>query len=259
MINWNPDPAIFHLGFLSPRWYGLSWGLAFYLGFLLLRRVFAAEKRSVQHLDTLTIYMIVFTILGARAGHMLFYEPEVLLSSPLDFFKIWQGGLASHGGVLGIMLGLVAFRRRVKGYTLLWLFDRMAIVAALSSGLIRLGNLMNSEIIGTPTTLPWAFIFERVDSVPRHPAQLYEALIYFAVFGLLWFLYKRGTGERKPGMLFGVLMTLVFTARFFVEFVKEHQVDFESSLPLDMGQLLSLPFIAVGVYFLLRPKASATP
>mgnify|MGYP001627224256 FL=1 len=260
MIHWNPNPEIFDLGFIAPRWYGLCWGLAFYLSFLVMRRIFVAEKRPLQNLDTLTIYMIIFTILGARAGHMLFYEPAALLANPLEFFRIWNGGLASHGGTLGIMLGLWLFQRKVKGYSLVWLFDRLAIVAALSSTLIRIGNLMNSEIIGTPTTLPWAFVFERIDGIPRHPAQLYEAVVYLAIFGLLWFLYQRGVATRKPGTLFGVLMTTVFTARFVIEFVKEHQVDFESTLPLDMGQLLSLPFIVVGAYFLLRrsPQEAAS-
>ncbi|MCU0330523.1 MAG: prolipoprotein diacylglyceryl transferase [Candidatus Kapabacteria bacterium] len=257
MIYWNVDPVIVDLGFLAPRWYGLSWGLAFYLCYLAMKSIFTREKLPLKDLDDLTITVIVATVVGARVGHMVFYDFQDLLADPFSLFAIWKGGLASHGGVLGILLAAAWFFRKHPSYSLMWLLDRLAVVSPIAAVSIRLGNLMNSEIIGMPTDVPWAFVFTKVDMLPRHPAQLYEALAYAAVFAMQWLLYKRSWGA-KPGRLFGAMMVAIFTSRFFIEFLKERQVSFEDALPLDMGQILSIPFVVVGLYYLLRKRSSAS-
>ena len=256
MIHWHVDPVLFTLGPISPRWYGVLFALSFVLSYYIMRAIFRNERKPLVDLDALTIYMIVGTILGARLGHVLFYEPQIIQENPLELFAIWKGGLASHGGALGIILGLYLFHRKRPAYGMVWLLDRLAIVAAISGMCIRIGNLFNSEILGRPTDVPWAFVFEFEDMQPRHPAQLYEALLCLALFILLWMMYKRGVAFSHPGRLIGTFLVLLFAGRFLIEFIKERQVAFEAGLPLDMGQLLSLPFIAVGVWFLVRPSAS---
>lgn len=258
MIEWNVDPVIFTLGPLSPRWYGILFASAFLLSFWVMKKVFVKEQKNLKDLDSLTIYMIVGTIVGARLGHVLFYEPELMLSNPFEILAVWHGGLASHGGALGIIGGLWLFHKKKKGYSMIWLLDRLAIVAAVSGMCIRLGNLMNSEIIGRPTDVPWAVWFKLVDPLPvwRHPAQVYEAIVCLVLFVYLWRLYKKGVGTNNPGRIIGLFLVLLFTARFGIEFLKEHQVGFEANLPLDLGQLLSLPFIAVGVWLLARSRPS---
>lgn len=262
MIEWNVDPVLFTLGPLSPRWYGVLFALAFYLSYRVMHVIYVGEKKEQRDLDALTIYMIAGTILGARIGHVLFYEPEIFAANPLEVFAIWHGGLASHGGALGIITGLWIYHRRKVGYSMTWLLDRLSIVAALSGMCIRLGNLFNSEIIGRPTDVPWAFWFQRVDPVMpvwRHPTQIYEALLCLAVFAITWMMYRRGQAFTNPGRLFGVFLVLIFSGRFLIEFVKERQVDFEAALPIDMGQILSIPFIAVGVYYLVRSARASAP
>lgn len=260
MIQWNVDPTIFTIGPLSPRWYGLLFATAFLVSHHVMKKIFTAEKLDLKDLDSLTIYMIVGTILGARLGHVLFYEPQIVLKSPLEVIAIWHGGLASHGGALGIIIGLWLFQRRRKTYTMTWLLDRLAIVAALSGMCIRIGNLFNSEIVGRATDVPWAFWFKLNDPLPvwRHPAQLYEAIICLVIFLGLWSLYKRGLARAYPGRIFGIFLVVLFSSRFLVEFIKEHQVGFEASLPIDMGQILSIPFIVAGVWYLVR-SAMAGP
>lgn len=231
----------------------MLFALAFVLSYYIMRSIFRKERKPIVQLDQLTIYMIVGTIMGARIGHVLFYEPDIFLNNPLELFAIWKGGLASHGGALGIILGLYLFHLRHRSYSMIWLLDRLAIVAAISGMCIRIGNLFNSEILGRPTDVPWAFVFEFEDMQPRHPAQLYEAVLCLSLFVLTWMMYKRGVAFKHPGRIIGTFLILLFVGRFLVEFIKERQVGFENSLPLDMGQLLSLPFIAVGVWLLLRP------
>lgn len=255
MIHWNVDPEIFTLGPLSPRWYGVLFATAFLLSYALMKRMFVDARKPLKDLDSLTITIIVGTMVGARFGHVLFYEPQIILENPLEFFAVWKGGLASHGGALGILTGIWWFRRKHSGYGLLWMLDRMAIVAAISAMCVRLGNFFNSEILGRPTDVPWAIVFERVDALPRHPAQLYEALIYLLVFIALQVLYRKGWADKHPGKLIGIFFTTVFTSRFFIEFLKEYQEGWEASLPIDMGQILSLPFIAVGIWFILKRSA----
>jgi prolipoprotein diacylglyceryl transferase len=254
MIEWNVDPVLFTLGPLSPRWYGVLFGLAFYISYLIMRRMFNDDKRPLKDLDSLAILIIVGTIVGARVGHVLFYDTQLIFEQPLEVFAVWHGGLASHGGALGIITALWIFHRKHRNYSMVWLLDRLAIVAAISGMCIRIGNLFNSEILGRATDVPWAFWFKLVDPLPvwRHPAQIYEALLCLDVFILLWIMYKRGIATKAPGKLFGTFLVVIFTGRFFIEFIKEHQEAFEASLPLDMGQLLSIPFVLVGVWYLVR-------
>ncbi|MCX6141001.1 MAG: prolipoprotein diacylglyceryl transferase [Candidatus Kapabacteria bacterium] len=256
MIEWNVDPTIFTLGPLSPRWYGVLFATAFLLSYQVMKKIFLAEKLELKDLDSLTIYMIVGTILGARLGHVLFYEPQIALENPFEVFAIWHGGLASHGGAFGIIAGLWLFHRKRRSYTMTWLLDRLAIVAALSGMCIRLGNLFNSEILGRPTDAPWAVWFKLNDALPvgRHPAQVYEAILCLVIFLGLWTLYKRGLALSNPGRIFGIFLVVLFTGRFLIEFIKERQVGFEAALPIDMGQILSIPFIAAGVWYLVRSR-----
>lgn len=258
MIEWNIDPVIFTLGPISPRYYGILFALAFVISYHFMKRMFADDKRGQKELDSLTITIIVGTIAGARLGHVLFYEPHVLIEDPFEVFAIWHGGLASHGGALGIIAGLWVFHKRFPKFSMIWLLDRLAVVAAVSGMCIRIGNFFNSEILGHPTDVPWAVWFAQVDLAPvaRHPAQLYEALLCALVFVFLWWRYKRGDAFNAPGRLIGYFLVMIFTGRFFIEFVKELQVAFEASLPLDMGQLLSIPFVIGGFYFLWKSSQS---
>ncbi|MCM2277666.1 MAG: prolipoprotein diacylglyceryl transferase [Oligoflexia bacterium] len=250
MIHWNVSPELLSIGSFSIRWYGLLFAISFVLGFRIVQKMFAAEKVSEKHLDPLFIYMIVGTIGGARVGHCLFYEPEIYLADPIRILKVWEGGLASHGAAIGIFFALFLYCRKHR-LSWLWLVDRLCITVALAGGFIRLGNLFNSEILGKPAELPWSFVFTRIDAIPRHPTQLYESLGYFAAFALLYRLYWSGKGKRQ-GYLFGLFLMLIFGSRFVWEFFKENQVAFESSLPLNMGQLLSVPLVALGAFLFAR-------
>ncbi len=256
---WDIAPEIFNLGSLQVRWYGLLFALSFLLGFKILQRIFILEARPPADLDRLFLAMILGTTLGARLGHCLFYEPAYYLSHPLEILKIWKGGLASHGAAIGILFALYIFARKTSYATWLWTVDRIVIAVALGGGLVRLGNFMNSEIIGKPTSLPWAIIFKRVDMIPRHPTQLYESFCYFLIFVTLYLLYHRKKELTSEGSLTGLFFILVFGVRFFVEFLKEDQVAFERSLPLNMGQLLSIPAIAFGIFLVLRAKRKGPP
>jgi phosphatidylglycerol:prolipoprotein diacylglycerol transferase len=254
-INWNPSPEIFTIpGIDWPvRWYGLMWALAFIGSHFFMNRIYRTEGRTEKELDTLTLYVIVGTILGARLGHCLFYDPAYYLSHPLDILKVYEGGLASHGGAIGILIAMWLYCRKTKE-SWLWLFDKIVVVVPLASMLIRFGNLMNSEIIGTPTNVPWAFVFTSVDNIPRHPAQLYEAIFCLFLFVLMYWLWKNKRDRFAPGFMFGLMCVLFFTERFFDEFVKENQEAFEASMALNMGQILSIPFVIVGLYMMWRAK-----
>lgn len=254
-INWNPSPEIFTIpGIDWPvRWYGLMWALAFIGSHFFMNRIYRTEGRTEKELDTLTLYVIVGTILGARLGHCFFYDPAYYLSHPLDILKVYEGGLASHGGAIGILIAMWLYCRKTKE-SWLWLFDKIVVVVPLASMLIRFGNLMNSEIIGTPTNVPWAFVFTSVDSLPRHPAQLYEAIFCLFLFVLMYWLWKNKRDRFAPGFMFGLMCVLFFTERFFDEFVKENQEAFEAGMVLNMGQILSIPFVIVGLYMMWRAK-----
>ncbi|MEW5845503.1 MAG: prolipoprotein diacylglyceryl transferase [Bacteroidota bacterium] len=250
-ITWNIDPEIFRIGPFSVRYYGLMWALAFYVGYIIFNRFVKREHLPEGFLDSLTMYMIVGTVIGARLGHCLFYEPDYYLSNPIEILKIWHGGLASHGAAIGILIALYLFARKHK-VPMVYVMDRVVITVAIGGAFIRLGNLMNSEIYGVETTLPWGFIFTRNGEVlPKHPTQLYEALSYAAIFFLLYWLYVKADGKLRNGFIFGIFLVLLFGARFLIEYVKEPQVEFEKHMMLNMGQWLSVPFIFAGVGFLI--------
>jgi phosphatidylglycerol---prolipoprotein diacylglyceryl transferase len=249
-IHWNVSPTIFSIGPVSVRWYGLLFAMSFVVGYFIMLRIFRKEHIPEPMLDQLSMYMLIATVVGARLGHVLFYEPASYLAHPLDILKIWQGGLASHGAAIGIIVALYLFARKTR-QPFLWVIDRIVIVVALSGFFIRTGNLFNSEIYGNATTLPWGFIFERAgETMPHHPTQIYEGLCYLGIFFfLLWYYYQKD-GKPRPGFLFGVFLIGVFGFRFIVEFIKEPQVAFESSMALNMGQLLSIPLIIAGIVLL---------
>jgi len=250
-IEWNPSPEIFPGTWLPVRWYGLLFASGFFFGYLIMQRIFKHEKLPIKLLDQLATYMIVSTVIGARLGHVLFYEPAYYMGNPLEILKIWNGGLASHGAAIGILVALYLFSRKNKK-PYLWVVDRIVIVVALAGFFIRMGNLMNSEIFGIETAVPWAFIFVQIDNIPRHPTQIYEALSYLAIFGYLYWYYWKTDGKPRPGFIFGMFLILLFTVRFFIEFVKVPQVGFEADMVLNMGQWLSIPFVLLGLYLVFR-------
>jgi phosphatidylglycerol---prolipoprotein diacylglyceryl transferase len=265
VIPWDVNPEIFRIGHFAIRWYGLLFASSFLFGYLILLRIFKNENLSDVLLDRLTVYMAVGVIVGARLGHCLIYEPADYLSHPLEILKIWKGGLASHGAAVGILLAILFFvRKEKKDYV--WAIDRVSIVVALSGFFIRMGNLMNSEIYGVETTLPWGFVFLRNhETAPKHPTQIYEALAYLSIFILLYWIYWRKKGKFVPGTLISLTCLLIFTARFFIEFLKEDQVRFEEvmkvNIGLNWGQVLSIPFIILGAIWLwssLKKQEKAT-
>lgn len=338
-IVWNVSPEIFSIGSWPVRWYGLFFALAFLVGQYVLIKMYTSEGRSEKDVEILTIYMVIAVILGARLGHVLFYQPMDYLTNPLDILKIWEGGLASHGAAAGILIALYLYTRKHKGQSYMYVLDRMVVVVALAGFFIRMGNLMNSEIIGEPTTFPAAFVFvedveaaiERTNPVavreaeivknsriipaneielqgldiklqlhpqadiqktvdhiielvnerrslnelvqipyqpevdkngssvtikawgiPRHAAQFYEAISSLLIFILLYYLYSKKKKELPEGRLFGLFMVVLFSLRFFYEFLKEPQVGFEETMILNMGQILSIPLVIVGLFILMR-------
>lgn len=251
-ITWDIDPDIFTIPFINHpvRWYGLLFAFAFLISQQIMYFIYKRDGRPATEVDTLTVYAVVATIVGARLGHVLFYDPIHYFQNPIKILMVWEGGLASHGGVIGILIAIYLFARKTNA-NYLWVLDRVSIVASLTFCIIRLGNLMNSEMIGTPTNLPWAFIFTRMDDVPRHPAQLYEAIHYFIWFIVLFLVWYRLKDRMKIGLLFSWSLIILFSLRFVDEFFKLDQVDFEGSMILNMGQLLSIPFILTGVLLLI--------
>jgi phosphatidylglycerol:prolipoprotein diacylglycerol transferase len=253
---WNVDPVLVEIGPLSIRYYGLFFALAFLLGHNIIRAVFRREEKPEEDLAALLLFMMAGTIAGARLGHCLFYDPGYYLSHPLEIVMFWTGGLASHGGAIGILAALFVYARHRPDQPYLWLLDRIAIVVALGGFFIRLGNLFNSEILGLPSDLPWAIVFARIDDLPRHPAQLYESFAYGTIFAGLYSLYLR-LGQQTPrGLLFGLFLAAVFGFRFLVEFLKERQAAFSADLLLSVGQMLSLPLLLLGVALLARLRRS---
>lgn len=244
---WNVNPEIFSLGAFAPRWYGLLFALGFLIGYQWMQKVYREEGKPENDLSSLLFHMMLGTIIGARLGHTLFYEPGYYLANPLEILYVWKGGLASHGGALGIIIAVALYCRKHKDQPWLWIADRVAPAIAICSGCIRIGNFFNSEIIGKPSDAPWAVIFERVDNVPRHPAMLYEAICYFILAAILIAYYQKKKPNIRSGSMLGILFIGIFSARFFIEFVKENQVSFEESMALNMGQILSVPFVIVGI------------
>jgi prolipoprotein diacylglyceryl transferase len=261
-IQWNLDPEIINVFGISIRYYGLLFVSGLILCIYILGWIFKRENIPSENLEKLSIYGMIGILAGARIGHCLFYELSYYLAHPLEMvlpitflpdggikFTGYQG-LASHGGVLGLLIALYFYSRKTK-HSMIDTIDLIAVVAALEFGFIRLGNFMNSEIIGIPTTKPWSVIFERVDNLPRHPAQLYEAISYFIIFTIMMILYKKTRDRLKNGFFFGLATILCVTARFIIEFVKENQVRFEDGMIFNMGQLLSLPYILAGIGLLI--------
>ena len=265
-IVWNPDLTAFHIGSWGLRWYSLCWLVGLLLAYLIVRRLFKEQKISDEKFEPLFIYCFLGILIGARLGHCIFYQPDYFLTSWKGFVEMllpihflpdggWKmtgyEGLASHGGTLGLILALLLYVKKTK--VPLWtVLDNIAIATGTTACFIRLGNLMNSEIIGRVTDVPWAFIFERVDQMPRHPGQLYEAIAYAVFFVVSWVLYRRRPDRVGTGFFFGLCLFYIFLFRFFIEYTKEIQEAFEAGLPLDMGQILSIPFILIGGWFMVK-------
>ncbi|MDF1877553.1 prolipoprotein diacylglyceryl transferase [Sulfurimonas sp. SAG-AH-194-L11] len=248
---WDASPIAFSLGPITVFWYGILFATSILLGLEFMKWVFKIEGKNEAVLEPLFLYTVVGIVVGARLGHCLFYDPAFYLANPLKIFAVWEGGLASHGGGLGAIIALYFATKKYK-VDFLWLIDRLIIPTALFGFLVRMGNFMNSEIVGLKTDVSWAIIFTRVDLYPRHPAQLYEAFSYLAIFILLFFIYKFSQAKIKPGLLLGLFLTLVFSARFLVEFVKVKQADYDTSfLFMSTGQALSIPFLLVGIGFVI--------
>lgn len=261
-IDWNPSIEAFSIGGFAMRWYALCWLIGLLSAYFIVRKLYKEQKIKDELFDPLFVYCFVGILVGARLGHCIFYEPDYFLSSgkhivemivPIRFLADggWKftgyAGLASHGGTLGLIAALWLYVRRTK--LPIWqVLDNIAIATPVTACFIRLGNLMNSEIIGKVTDVPWAFVFEQVDMQPRHPGQLYEAIVYALLFFIGWYLYRRMPQKVGTGFFFGLCLTYIFTARFFIEYTKELQEAFEASLPIDMGQILSIPFIIIGIY-----------
>lgn len=261
-IRWDVEPTIWSYGFITLRWYGLLFALAFLVDYQVMLRIFRYEHKPQRDLESLTIAMVLATIIGARLGHCLFYDFSYYIANPLRILYVWEGGLASHGGAIGILVALYLYSRKRPDQPFLWIADRIAVVAALSGFFIRLGNLFNSEVFGIETSLPWGFIFvngQNAGPDPRHPTQLYESLFYLIVFFVLYRLYNKRREKTPYGYLLGMFLILVFTFRFFVEFLKVNQESFENTLLLNMGQLLSIPFVLLGVWLLLRSRNNPAP
>lgn len=260
-ITWEASPEIFRIGDFALRWYGLMFALGFLLGFNMVRRMFRREDAPEEWLDSLFLYLVAGTILGARLGHVVFYEWDYYQDNLMEIPMVWRGGLASHGGVIGVLTALWAFSRFVSKKPFFWVSDKVTVPIALVGAMIRFGNLMNSEILGLPSDAPWAFHFvnaarQSLADVPRHPVQLYESLSYLFSFGLLYYLYWKRDAWRKPGWLTGLWFVLIFGFRFVWEYFKSDQGGFQDQLGnlLTTGQWLSIPCVLLGLVLMIRAK-----
>jgi len=264
-IHWNVSPEFFSIGPISVRWYGLMFALGFLLGYQIMFKMFKFESSNTEWLDKLFIYTIVATIVGARLGHVFFYGWEYYSQHLIEIFlPIAKGatgykfvgyqGLASHGGAIGIVVAIYFFSKKVTKRSILWTLDRLIIPTALVGAMIRTGNLMNSEIYGVATDLPWGFIFERNhETVAKHPTQIYEALGYLLLFfSSMWIFFKAKDLKDRTGFIIGYGFAFMFLVRFLVEFIKEDQEAFEAGMMLNMGQILSIPFVLAGCYLMYR-------
>ena len=260
-IVWDMDPVLLKLGSIELRWYGLMWGLGFILAYEMVSRLFKKEKYPDNWADKLFIYCIVSTVIGARLGHCLFYEWDYYSVNPVEIFKIWHGGLASHGGVFAIILALIWYSKKVTKKSVWWLFDRMIPAVAVVCFCIRFGNLMNSEIFGYPTSMPWGFEFVRsrewqhlYPGLACHPTQVYEMIYCALAFIVSWLMYNKFHLQNRVGLITGVSLLIFFGSRFVLEFMKNPQVASESSMMLNIGQLLSLPLILLGTYLIYSSR-----
>lgn len=249
-IHWNPNPVLFDLGFIQPKWYGVLFVAGFAIGYLLFKREALKQNISIQKIDNLLFLVLGLSIAFARLAHVFFYDWDTYKNDIPAIFKIWEGGLASHGGMFGAFVGTWIWARYMAKVNFMKIVDLLCVLGPMVGGFIRLGNLMNSEIIGKPSTLPWAFVFEIKDAIPRHPAQLYEAICYFIGFGIMWALYKK-FGLRYSGMLAGAVLLIIFIPRFLIEFIKVEQEAESLNLFLNTGQILSIPFMLVGLILMI--------
>ena len=266
-ITWTANPILFNHG-VTIRWYGVMFIIGFFLGYKILARTFRHEGAYEKWVGTILVYLVISTIVGARLGHVFFYAWDYYSQHPIEILYTWEGGLASHGATIGIFIAMLLYSLFVTKKSPLWILDRLVIPIALVGALVRIGNLLNHEIYGHPTDLPWGFRFvvnlhnwmngaQPIFSLPSHPTQIYEALCYLALFGLLMWMYWKKNAESRPGLLFGVFFVILFASRFLIEFVKNPQEAFEVGMTLNMGQWLSIPFIIAGIcliiYALVHP------
>ncbi|MFH6966145.1 prolipoprotein diacylglyceryl transferase [Flavobacterium sp. FlaQc-28] len=262
VLNWNVDPVIYWITDSFPlKYYGALFACGLLLGYYIVRNIYKKENLSVENLDSLLVYVIVGTILGARLGHVFFYEPEYFMQHPVEILLpiketagvykfVGYQGLASHGGSIGVLIALVLYCRKYH-VKFLWLLDKMAVGVPVTGAFIRFGNFMNSEIYGKATNGNWGVVFQKDDMIPRHPTQLYEAFAYLVIFGILFKMYKSERIRNANGLIFGTFLTLLFLARFIIEFFKENQESFENNMLFNMGQLLSIPFIIIGIILIV--------
>ena len=247
---WDVDPILLSLGPLKIRWYGLMFASAFMTSYSVMYWIYKREQKNVEELDRMLWYLAIGTVVGARLAHCLFYDPGYYFSHPLKFFAIWEGGLASHGAYIGVLFCLFLYKLKTND-DYLWLLDRVAVSCILGASLVRIGNFFNSEILGIPTHVRWAVIFARVDGLPRHPVQLYESFSYALIFVVLVLVYKKTAFKPIEGLLTGLFTALVFLARFFLEFFKTRQESYSHEFWMTTGQMLSIPFFLVGVFFIV--------
>ncbi|GBU07633.1 phosphatidylglycerol-prolipoprotein diacylglyceryl transferase [Bacteroidales bacterium] len=264
-ITWMADPVAFSIPFIDRevRWYGLAFAIGFSIGLYIMSRIWKKEKLNEEWLDKLFVYVFFGTIIGSRLGHCLFYDPVYYLANPLDMLKIWEGGLASHGGTAAIAIAIYFYSKKVTHKPMLWTLDRVVVPVGFVAAFIRFGNLMNHEIYGHETSVPWAFKFitnisawerglDPIFSAPSHPTQIYEALAYTLTGILCMWLYWKKEAYKFPGLIFGIFFVGIFLSRFFIEFFKNNQEDFEAGMILNMGQILSIPFVALGFWLMYR-------
>jgi prolipoprotein diacylglyceryl transferase len=271
-IIWNVDPELFSIGPVHVRWYGLLWAIGIWLALVVVQKLYKNEKLPEAWVDKLFMYTVIGTIVGARLGHCFFYEWKPLaepvsflgitftygnyyLSHPWELLYVWRGGLASHGGAIGIIIALYLFNKNVSHKGFIWGMDRLVIGAALTGAAIRLGNLMNSEIYGSATDLPWGFIFVRDgQSQPMHPTQIYEMIYCLVTFAVVWWLYWKKQAYKQTGLIYGIFLIGIFGTRFLLEFIKIDQEAFEAGMILNMGQILSIPFVVWGIWLIMNSQ-----
>lgn len=274
-VTWDVDPELFTIFGREIRWYGLLWVIGLIVAVYIVQKIFEKEKMPEKWFDSLFVYMMLGIILGARLGHCLFYEPAHYLANPLDILKIWEGGLASHGGVLGIIIAVWLYSKKVTKKSMVWTFDRVIVPTGFTAATIRFGNLMNHEIYGAVTEQPWGFRFienigawkagvaEPIFSEPSHPTQIYEALVYLLVFAITMYLFWKTNAKKKQGLLIGIAMIIIFASRFFIEYIKEVQVASEIAMRentgLILGQWLSIPFVLWGVWLVWNALRNKSP
>ncbi len=251
-IVWDASPILFSFGSFEIRWYGLLFALSFYFGLSLMQFMYKRENIIPLDIDKCLTYIMVGVVVGARLAHCIFYDPTYYFSHPVDVLKVWEGGLASHGGGVGLLIGLWLYCKQSQTESMFWMMDRLSLTILLGGSLIRFGNFMNSEIIGTPANVPWAIVFAHYDNVPRHPVQLYESGVYLMLFVILFLIYLKTDIARRAGMMMGFCMTGIFASRICLECFKERMASYDLAIGLSVGQMLSIPFLIVGIVLLYR-------